>query len=180
MQLCLLPIVVITITRMSLAPGGPIPEMRPSISAPAGAAYRTARTAVGGCLAACVAARNRGVAEECKMQTTLRKRHSPEEIASKLDQADELSQHGKRQADIARALGVSVMTYHRWRAAARTVEQAPSIMPAILHSLRRSGSQEASRLEDLQVENERLRRLVIDLLLGRGRLTLDQSPLRDR
>jgi putative transposase len=123
------------------------------------------------------------------MQTS-HKQHSPAEIASKLHQADELSQHGKRQVEIARALRVSVMTYHRWRAAARTVEQAPSTISAIsaiLHSPGRNGSQEAKRLEDLQVENERLRRLVVDFLLEKVRLEealnqwhAEEDPARGR
>ena len=44
-----------------------------------------------------------------------KKRHSREEIAAKLAQARELSAQGKLQSEIARTLGVSVMTLHRWR-----------------------------------------------------------------
>jgi putative transposase len=102
-------------------------------------------------------------------QPMLRRRHSPEEVASKLHQAEELLQRGKRHADIARELGISVMTYHRWRAAARAAEQAPSITPEIPH-LPGEPSQPTSRFDDLQVENARLRRLVIDLLLEKMKL----------
>ncbi|MGP9814500.1 helix-turn-helix domain-containing protein [Rhodopseudomonas sp. NSM] len=43
------------------------------------------------------------------------RRHASEEIASKLAQADELAAKGKTQREISKALGVSVMTYHRWK-----------------------------------------------------------------
>jgi transposase-like protein len=41
------------------------------------------------------------------------------EIATKLAQANELATRGKLQSEIARTLGVSVMTLHRWRKAQR-------------------------------------------------------------
>ena len=46
-----------------------------------------------------------------------KKRHSRMEIASKLAQANDLATQGKLQREIARTLGVSVMTLHRWRKA---------------------------------------------------------------
>jgi transposase-like protein len=46
-----------------------------------------------------------------------KKRHSRAEIATKLAQANELVTEGKLQSEIARTLGVSVMTLHRWRKA---------------------------------------------------------------
>jgi len=45
------------------------------------------------------------------------KRHSRVEIATKLAQANDLATQGKVQSEIARRLGVSVMTLHRWRKA---------------------------------------------------------------
>jgi putative transposase len=97
----------------------------------------------------------------------LRRRHSPQEVAYKLHQAEEMSQLGKRQAEIARILGISVMTYHRWRARAQQTEQAPSITPEIAHY---EPAHRDSKIDDLQIENARLRRLVIDLLLEKARL----------
>ena len=44
-----------------------------------------------------------------------KKRHSAAEIAAKLLEADGLSAKGQTQAEIAKALRVSVMTIHRWR-----------------------------------------------------------------
>jgi transposase-like protein len=46
-----------------------------------------------------------------------KKKHSAVEIASKLAQANDLATQGKLQSEIARTLGVSVMTLHRWRKA---------------------------------------------------------------
>jgi putative transposase len=94
----------------------------------------------------------------------LRKRHLPQEIASKLRQAEELLRAGKHQAEIARELGISVMTYHRWRAAARAAGNAPSIAPEI------SDLVTGRVQDDLQVENARLRRLIVNLLLEKMRL----------
>jgi putative transposase len=99
----------------------------------------------------------------------LRKRHSPQEVASKLHQAEELLQLGKRQPEIARTLGISVMTYHRWRAAARAAVQAPSIAPEVSHLVNRSEVHRSSQ-DDLRAENAALRRLVVDLLLEKMRL----------
>src|SRR5262249_58817401 len=54
-----------------------------------------------------------------------KKRHSRVEIASKLAQANDLAMQGKLQSEIARTLGVSVMTLHRWR-------KAPGPRPALV------------------------------------------------
>ena len=58
------------------------------------------------------------------------KRHSKVEIATKLAQADDLARQGKPQSEIARTLGVSVMTLHRWRKASAT--QEPGCRPSAL------------------------------------------------
>ena len=46
-----------------------------------------------------------------------KKKHSRVEIAAKLAQANDLATQGKLQSEIARTLGVSVMTLYRWRKA---------------------------------------------------------------
>ena len=74
------------------------------------------------------------------------KRHSRVEVATNLAQANDLARQGKLQSGIARTLGVSVMTLHRWRKA-----DGPN---------RRD-----DRIAELQLETSRLRRLVADLLL---------------
>jgi putative transposase len=92
-----------------------------------------------------------------------KKRHSRVEIASKLTQAIDLATQGKLQSEIARTLGVSVMTLHRWRKA------PPGPRPALV------------RIAELQLENSRLRRLVTDLLLEKIKLeqaAQSQAPSR--
>ena len=43
------------------------------------------------------------------------KRHKPEEIVSKLRQVDVLRGHGMIMADAIRQIGVTSLTYYRWR-----------------------------------------------------------------
>jgi putative transposase len=84
-----------------------------------------------------------------------KKRHSKVEIATKLAQANDLATRGELQSEIARTLGVSVMTLHRWRKA----------LPGASEPDRTRGR--GGRIAELQLENLRLRRLVTDLLLGK-------------
>jgi transposase-like protein len=91
-----------------------------------------------------------------------KKRHSRVEIATKLAQANELATQGKLQSEIARTLGVSVMTLHRWRKA------PPGSQPASRELDRTRGAN--GRIAELQLENARLRRLVTDLLLVKVKL----------
>ena len=106
---------------------------------------------------------------------TTRKRHTDAEIRSKLTQAAELASSGKTQDEIARALGVSVMTFHRWRKLQRQSSRMRT--PAAAHEptslLPDNAALERNRpgrLAELQLENARLRRLVTDLLLEKIRL----------
>jgi putative transposase len=95
-----------------------------------------------------------------------KKRHSMEEITAKLTRADELAAQGKPQREIARAIGISVMTYHRWRKAnAGAIHSSPVTLVPATDRPRRSGS-----TSELELENLRLRRLVTDLLLEKMRL----------
>src|SRR5919204_6694957 len=93
-----------------------------------------------------------------------KKRHSRVEIASKLTQANYLATQGKLQSEIARSLGVSVMTLHRWR---RTPPAPQPAHEAGQPDWTRSGD---DRIAELQLENSRLRRLVTDLLLEKVKL----------
>jgi hypothetical protein len=97
-----------------------------------------------------------------------KQRHTRAEVAAKLEQADTLLAEGKLQADVAKALGVSVMTYHRWRKARKS---SPPTMPARAAE-RSSGASpiEQMRINELLLENARLRRLVTDLLLEKMNL----------
>jgi putative transposase len=96
------------------------------------------------------------------------KRHSQAEIAAKLTEADDLASQGKLQSDIANALGVSVMTLHRWRH--RPSSNAPLSSEAVASILAEQEPGKSPRLSELQYENSRLRRLVIDLLLEKMKL----------
>jgi len=44
-----------------------------------------------------------------------RKRHTPQQIVDKLQQADRLLNAGQSVGQVLQALGVSEATYHRWR-----------------------------------------------------------------
>jgi putative transposase len=44
-----------------------------------------------------------------------RKLHKPEEIVAKLHQVDVLASQGQSIADAVRAIGVTEVTYYRWR-----------------------------------------------------------------
>jgi putative transposase len=93
-----------------------------------------------------------------------KKRHSRAEIATKLAQANDLAIRGRLQSEIARTLGVSVMTLHRWRKASHGPEPADGLGKP--NGTRGRGA----RIAELQLENSRLRRLVTDLLLEKIRL----------
>jgi putative transposase len=96
------------------------------------------------------------------------KKHTQTQIATKLAEAEGLASQGKLQSEIASALGVSVMTLHRWRNASTANEERPIAV----------SQQELSKkgLSDLQDENLRLRRLVIDLLFEKMKLKDTVTP----
>jgi len=92
-----------------------------------------------------------------------KKRHSRVEIASKLAQANGLVTQGKLQSEIARTLGVSVMTLHRWRKAQPGPQRGFVAIHGAGQPDRTPGG--GGRIAELQLENSRLRQLVTDLLL---------------
>ena len=79
-----------------------------------------------------------------------RKHHKPEEIVAKLRQVDVLTSQGKSVADAIRAIGVTEVTYYRWRQE--------------YGGLR---SYQIKRMKNLEAENIRLRRAVSDLTLDK-------------
>jgi len=105
---------------------------------------------------------------------TTRHRHTDTEIAAKLATAEGMVAQGLLHRDIAKFLGISVMTYHRWRktrvARARSVPRtaADATRPE-MHIDR----EEVNQIRELKLENSRLRRLVADLLLEK--LELEES-----
>ena len=80
----------------------------------------------------------------------VRKRHKPEEIVAKLRQVDVLTSQGQSVADAIRSIGVTEVTYYRWR-----------------QELGGLKSDQVKRLKDLETENTRLRRAVSDLTLDK-------------
>jgi transposase-like protein len=79
-----------------------------------------------------------------------RKRHKPEEIVAKLRQVDVTMAQGHALADAVRSIGVSDVTYHRWRSEFGGL-----------------GSDQVRRMKDLELENQRLRKAVSDLTLDK-------------
>jgi putative transposase len=102
------------------------------------------------------------------------KKHSHEEILLKLARADELARTGNSQVDICKALGVSVMTLHRWRKLPMPKREAvvPHDHAGDRKTLTNSPTVDEMRrvLEELTLENQRLRKIVTDILLEKMRL----------
>jgi transposase-like protein len=96
------------------------------------------------------------------------KRHSHAEISDKLEQARLLAAAGKAQSEIAKALGVSVMTLHRWRKLDLPRASRPPANVAG-HGMR-TGRSRTDIVAALQTENRQLRQIVADLLLEKIRL----------
>jgi putative transposase len=111
-----------------------------------------------------------------------KKWHTSSEIASKLGEAATFGAKGHTPREIAQALGVSVMTFHRWRKAhPQTLPSRASGEPEarrIVPIPNLSDSQRRGRIAELQLENSRLRRLVTDLLLEKMRIADDAERYR--
>ncbi len=78
----------------------------------------------------------------------LRKRHKAEEIVAKLRQVEVLSAQGRPVAEAIRSIGVTEVTYYRWRSEYGGLK-----------------GDQVKRLKELEAENTRLRRAVSDLTL---------------
>jgi putative transposase len=79
-----------------------------------------------------------------------KKRYRPEEIISKLREADVLISQGKKVVEVIKVLGVTDVTYYRWRQ-----EYGGMSVP------------QGKRLKELEKENERLRKAISDLTLDK-------------
>ncbi len=77
-----------------------------------------------------------------------KKRHKAEEIVAKLRQVEVLTAQGKPVAEAIRWIGVTEVTYYRWRNEYGGLK-----------------GDQVKRLKELEVENTRLRRAVSDLTL---------------
>ena len=79
-----------------------------------------------------------------------KKRHKPEEIVAKLRQVDVLVSQGQSVADAIRSIGVTVVSYYRWRREFGGLK-----------------TDQVRRMKELEAENARLRRAVADLTLDK-------------
>lgn len=84
-----------------------------------------------------------------------KKHFTPEQIISKLREAEVLLSQGKTQEQTIRAIGVTGNTFYRWR-----------------KEYGGMGLDQAKRLKDLEVENSRLKKAVADL-------TIDNQILKE-
>tara|TARA_B100001750_G_scaffold204979_1_gene181700 strand:+ start:144 stop:422 length:279 start_codon:yes stop_codon:yes gene_type:complete len=84
-----------------------------------------------------------------------RKRYTAEQIIGYLRQAEVMVGSGRTMDEVFRDIGVTANTYYRWR------KQYGGM-----------GTDQARRLKELEVENQRLKRVVADL-------TLDNVILRE-
>ncbi len=83
-----------------------------------------------------------------------RKRFKPEEIVARLRQVEVLQGQGMSAADAIRQIGVTEVTYYRWRREYGGMK-----------------TDQLKRLKELARENQRLRRAVSDLTLDKVILT---------
>ena len=79
-----------------------------------------------------------------------RKIHKPEEIVAKLRQVDVLTSQGQSVADAVRSIGITEVTYYRWRREYGGLK-----------------SDQVKRLKALETGNGRLRRAISDLTLDK-------------
>jgi len=79
-----------------------------------------------------------------------RRRFRPEEIIGKLREADVLLSRGMTATEVVKTLGVSEVTYYRWRKEYGGMKVS-----------------QAKRLKELEKENARLRKAVSDLTLDK-------------
>ena len=87
-----------------------------------------------------------------------KKRYRPEEIVAKLRQVDVLVSQGQNVSDAIRQIGVSEVTYYRWRQEYGGLK-----------------TEQVKRLKELEQENTRLRKAVSDLTLDK--LILQEAAL---
>src|SRR5215467_11018633 len=79
------------------------------------------------------------------------KKHSPEQIVRKLQEADAMLTVGKTLGQVCQALEISEQTFHRWR-----------------NQYGGMKAQEAKRLRELEEENRRLKKLLAEAELDKA------------
>jgi transposase-like protein len=97
------------------------------------------------------------------------KRHSEAEIGAKLREAQQLLARGQSQAEACKELGVSVMTYHRWRKlyiAKHDHDRVGTGGDGLVGApVRQTHIANERQIDEVRAENELLRRIATDLLL---------------
>ena len=83
-----------------------------------------------------------------------RKRHTPQQVVRKLQEAQAALSAGRELAAVCQMLGISEQTYYRWKKKYGGMK-----------------AEEAKRLALLEEENSRLKKLVADLSLDKQILT---------
>jgi len=78
----------------------------------------------------------------------MKKKHTPEQIVSKLREADVALGKGLKVPEVCKQLGISEQTYYRWRTKYGGMDP-----------------QMAKQLKEMEKENQRLKRLVADQAL---------------
>lgn len=89
----------------------------------------------------------------------MKKRHSPEQIVSKLRQADVALGKGLKVPEVCRQLGVSEQTYYRWRT------KYGGMDPLM-----------AKQMKELEKENARLKKLLAEAELDKAILKEAARP----
>ena len=79
-----------------------------------------------------------------------KRRYRPEEIITKLREAEVLLAQGMKVAEVVKAIGIHEITYYRWRKEFGGMKVS-----------------QAKRLKELEKENSRLRKAVSDLSLDK-------------
>src|SRR5271156_5585128 len=77
-----------------------------------------------------------------------RRRHTPEQVVRKLREADRMLGEGMELPEVWKQLEVSEATYHRWRTQFGGMK-----------------ADDVKRLKELEVENQKLKRIVADQVL---------------
>ncbi len=91
--------------------------------------------------------------------STTRKRYTPEQIISKLREAEVELAKGRTVGQVCKQIGVIDQTYYRWRKEYGTLKTS-----------------QAHRLKALERENNRLKKLVADLSLDNAILKEAANP----
>lgn len=83
-----------------------------------------------------------------KEDSAMKKKHTPEQIVKKLQEADGLRASGMTVPDACKQLEIAVATYHQWRKKYRGMDIG-----------------QARKLKELEKENQRLKEMVAEMAL---------------